>query len=151
MHESDSQTVSTVQKGERVKKVTFVITTSRFMDKVRQYYKHLTNEDFINEKIDMEFYLRNFILALSFYILSFIIASLNLSPTSIELFIFILISLFGSSTYPFCLLLINKQAPLLTKTTFNFVNWGFIICIILSLPPFGLIFTVYYFITNKKR
>ncbi len=50
MHESDSQTVSTVQKGERVKKVTFVITTSRFMDKVRQYYKHLTNEDFINEK-----------------------------------------------------------------------------------------------------
>lgn len=29
MHESDSQTVSTVQKGERVKKVTFVITTSR--------------------------------------------------------------------------------------------------------------------------
>ncbi|EQQ94735.1 Uncharacterised protein [Escherichia coli] len=103
------------------------------------------------KKIDMEFYLRNFILALSFYILSFIIASLNLSPTSIELFIFILISLFGSSTYPFCLLLINKQAPLLTKTTFNFVNWGFIICIILSLPPFGLIFTVYYFITNKKR
>lgn len=45
------------------------------------------------KKIDMEFYLRNFILALSFYILSFIIASLNLSPTSIELFIFILISL----------------------------------------------------------
>lgn len=103
------------------------------------------------KKIDIEFYLRNFTLALSFYILSFIIASLNLSPTSIELFIFILISLFGSSTYPFCLLLINKQAPLLTKTTFNFVNWGFIICIILSLPPFGLIFTVYYFITNKKR
>lgn len=39
------------------------------------------------KKIDMEFYLRNFILALSFYILSFIIASLNLSPTSIELFL----------------------------------------------------------------
>lgn len=151
MHESDSQTVSTVQKGERVKKVTFVITTSRFMDKVRQYYKHLTNEDFINEKnrygiLFKEFYPCLILLHFIFYHRKF-----ESKPTSIELFIFILISLFGSSTYPFCLLLINKQAPLLTKTTFNFVNWGFIICIILSLPPFGLIFTVYYFITNKKR
>lgn len=50
MHESDARSVSQRLSTERVKKVTFVITTSRFKDKVRQYYKHLTNEDFINEK-----------------------------------------------------------------------------------------------------
>lgn len=98
-----------------------------------------------------EFYLKNFFYSLFFYSMSFFIAGWNLDLTSLDLFVFIFVSLFGSLMYPFSLLFIDEYAKFLIKTTFNFVNWGFIICILLSLPPFGFVFPIYYFIKNKRK
>ncbi|AVE61443.1 hypothetical protein AM352_24235 (plasmid) [Citrobacter koseri] len=97
------------------------------------------------------YYFKNFLYALLFYSITFIAAGWNLELTNLEISVFIFIPLFGSLMYPFSLFFVNEKIGLLTASTFNFVNWGFIVCILLSLPPLGFIFMIYYLIENKKK
>lgn len=89
-------------------------------------------------------YFKNFLYALFVYSMIFTVAGWNLELTNLELFIFIFIPLFGSLMYPFSLSFVNKKISLLTSSTFNFVNWGFEVSLLLSLPPIGFIFLIWY-------
>ncbi|EAA7344324.1 hypothetical protein HW94_22950 [Salmonella enterica] len=100
--------------------------------------------------MNINFYLKNYFYSLFFFSLTFIISGWNLELTKFEIFIFAFVTIFSSLMYPFAYFFILDKINFLTKP-FNFVNWGAGICLLLSLPPVGLIFIIYYLLKNRRN
>lgn len=97
----------------------------------------------------LSFYFKNLLYSAFFYIA---LIGFIWFKNEINSFWFFVVSLFfcsGALIYPFVFWFFVRKVKFLT-TTFNFVNWGAEICLLLSLPPIGFIFITYFFIKNKK-
>lgn len=92
----------------------------------------------------LPFYSKNLIYSLFFYTLLFMMANHTTTLSMTELVCFVLFGVSASALFPFTLLFIKSKFSQLAGV-FNWVNWGFVICLVLSMPPIGLFFLIYYF------
>lgn len=99
--------------------------------------------------MNLSFYFKNLCYSAFFYILLVVFVWLGNELTSFWLFIVSLFFFFGALMYPFVFLFFVRRVRFLT-TTFNFVNWGAEICLLLSLPPIGIVFMICFFINRQK-
>ena len=91
------------------------------------------------------FFLKNTIYALVFYVLAIAIAHYEVKFSGSEISFFITMGLISSLLFPFSLFFLKNKAKLMVNDL-NWINFGFSIAILLSIPPIGLIFLIYYII-----
>lgn len=99
--------------------------------------------------MNKEFYLKNLFYSLFFYMVLLMLVNYNTELTSPELFFCVIFGVFSSFLFPFSLFFLNNKLRALSGT-FNWVNWGFSICLVLSVPPVVFLFLLYYVIKRRS-
>jgi len=100
--------------------------------------------------MDRAFFLKNVIYALVFYALAIAVADYDVDFSVTELSFVLILGLVSSLLFPFSLFFLTKMVNRAVNDI-NWVNWGFSLCVFLSIPPIGFIFLIYYIIKSRPR
>lgn len=99
--------------------------------------------------MNKSFYWKNFFYSLVFYMILLTIINYKTELTSAELLFCMAFMIFSSFLFPFSLFFLENKFRAITGT-FNWVNWGFSICLLLSVPPVGFLFLLYYVVKSRS-
>lgn len=96
------------------------------------------------------FFLKNVIYSLIFYVLAIAIAHYEVKFSGSELSFISIMGLISSLLFPFSLFFLKNKAKLIVNDL-NWINFGFSISLLLSIPPIGFIFLIYYRIKSRPQ
>lgn len=99
--------------------------------------------------MNKSFYWKNFFYSLVFYMVLLTIVNYKAELTNVELLFCMVFGMLSSFLFPFSLFFLDKNLRTMTGT-FNWVNWGFSICLLLSVPPVGFLFLSYYIVKSRS-